>query len=322
MRHAPRHSAGIVPLTVGKTDPKSLQDFLALRFSLSRRTAKAMIDGRSVWINRQCVWMARFQLKTGDVVEIPSTVVKGAQKQGERVNRSPSALPGQRTSSSVEQPPTTSRHIRVLWQNDAYLVCDKPSGLVSCDDPKSVETILRVQEKVPTLVAVHRLDRDTTGCLLMAKNHAAFLAAVEMFKTRKVQKTYHAIAAGRVQYAHTRIDAPLDGQSAVSNVTREMASDDASFLRVGIETGRTNQIRRHLASIRHPIIGDRVFGLKSARDPRLMQVPRQMLHASTLTLPDPLCPREEIKAHAPLPADFRGVLTLFGLGRRKTVTRR
>ena len=104
-------------------------------------------------------------------------------------------------------------------------------------------------------------------------------------------------------------------QPAVSRVTREAAGADASFLRVRIETGRTNQIRKHLASVRHPIVGDRVFGLKSARDPRLMQVPRQMLHASTLTLPHPLVPHAEIKAHAPLPADFRACLRLFGMGK-------
>ena len=82
-----------------------------------------------------------------------------------------------------------------------------------------------------------------------------------------------------------------------------------------IETGRTNQIRRHLAAIRFPVVGDRVFGLKTTRDPRLMQVPRQMLHASTLKLPDPLRPRDEISVHSPLPADFRGALKLFGMGK-------
>ena len=187
---------------------------------------------------------------------------------------------------------------------------------MSCDDPKSVETILREQEKVPTLEAVHRLDRDTTGCLLFAKNHAALMAAVEVFKTHKVSKVYHAISAGSFKFAHQIVDTPLDGQPAVSKVTREAVSADASFLRIRIETGRTNQIRRHLASIRYPIIGDRVFGLKNVRDPRLMQVPRQMLHASTLTLPDPLAPHAEIKAHAPLPADFRAALRLFGMGKR------
>ena len=303
MRKAPQHAAGISALTVGKPDPKILQDFLALKFALSRRTAKAMIDGRSVWVNRKCVWIARFALKTGDLVEIPSNVVKGAMKQsgGEDFRRKTEDV---------------KRHVRVLWSNDNYLICDKPAGVVSCDDPKSVETILREQEKMPTLEAVHRLDRDTTGCLLFAKNHAALVAAVEVFKTHKVSKVYHAIAAGSFKFAHQIVDTPLDGQPAVSKVTREQASADASFLRVRIETGRTNQIRRHLASIRSPIIGDRVFGLKNVRDPRLMRVPRQMLHASTLTLPDPLDPHAEIKAHSPLPADFRATLKLFGMGKR------
>lgn len=302
MRKAPQHAAGLNSLTVNKPDPKVLQDFLALKFSLSRRTAKAMIDGRSVWVNRKCVWIARFALRTGDLVEIPSQVVKGARKQsgGEDARRETKDV----------------RHVRVLWSNESYLVCDKPAGLVSCDDPKSVETILREQEKIPTLEAVHRLDRDTTGCLMFAKNHAAFLAAVEVFKTHKVSKVYHAVTTGSFKYAHQVIDSPIDGQPAVSKVTREGAGADASFLRIRIETGRTNQIRKHLASVRAPVVGDRVFGLKSARDPRLMRVPRQMLHASTLTLPDPLSPHDEISVHSPLPADFRATLKLFGMGKR------
>ena len=318
MRKAPQHAAGISALTVGKPDPKVLQDFLALKFALSRRTAKAMIDGRSVWVNRKCVWIARFALRTGDLVEIPSQVVKGAKRQNEEIRVKSEECRGRSSNSSIFNLHSSlcNRHVRVLWQNDNYLVCDKPAGLVSCDDPKSVETILREQEKVPTLEAVHRLDRDTTGCLLFAKNHAALMAAVEVFKTHKVSKVYHAISAGSFKFAHQIVDTPLDGQPAVSKVTREAVSADASFLRIRIETGRTNQIRRHLASIRYPIVGDRVFGLKNVRDPRLMQVRRQMLHASTLTLPDPLTPHAEIKAHSPLPADFRSALRLFGMGKK------
>ncbi|MDY3229133.1 MAG: RluA family pseudouridine synthase [Kiritimatiellia bacterium] len=309
MRRAPQHAAGLAALSVNKLDPKILQDFLAQKFALSRRAAKAAIDGRNVWVNRKCVWIARYALQTGDLVEIPTVVVKGAQRQGATADRAGGA------TARPSAAPAARRHVRVLWSDANYLVCDKPAGLVSCDDPKSAEAILRVQENVPTLEAVHRLDRDTTGCLLFAKSHAAFLAAVEVFKTHKVSKIYHAIVVGRFPYAHQIIDAPLDGQPAVSRVAREGASADASFLRVRIETGRTNQIRRHLASVRFPIVGDRVFGLKRARDARLLQVPRQMLHASTLTLPNPLDLRAEIKAHAPLPADFRATLRLFGMGK-------
>ena len=305
MRQAPQHAAGIASLAVNKPDPKVLQDFLALKFALSRRTAKAVIDGRSVWVNRKCVWIARFALKTGDLVEVPQQVVKGAQKQSKTAT---SDVPARAQAPA-------KRHVRVLWQNDDYLACDKPAGLVSCDDPKSVETILREQEKIPTLEAVHRLDRDTTGCLLFAKNHAALEAAIDVFRTHKVSKVYHAVVAGSFKFAHQIIETPIDNRPAVSKVTREAASAEASFLRVRIETGRTNQIRKHLASVRSPIIGDRVFGLKNARDPRLMQVSRQMLHASTLELPDPLHPHEQIKVHAPLPADFRATLKLFGMGK-------
>ena len=310
MRRAPQHAAGLASLAVGKQDPKILQDFLALRFALSRRTAKAMIDGRNVWVDRKCVWIARYALKTGDIVEIPQNVVKGAQKQstGQPWGQTPPVKPRGLT------PQVARRHVRVLWQNEHYLVCDKPAGLVSCDDPKSVESILREQENIPTLEAVHRLDRDTTGCLMFAKRHAALEAAIEVFKTHMVSKVYHAIVAGPFKFAHRIVDTPLDGQPALSRIAREAMSADASFLRVSIETGRTNQIRRHLSSIRFPIIGDRVFGLKNARDPRLMRVPRQMLHASTLTLPDPLSPREKISVHSPLPADFRQTLRLFGMG--------
>lgn len=275
-------------MKVAATDPKVLQDFLAAKLELSRRGAKDIIDQRRAWVNKKCVWMARYQLKTGDTVE---------------------------TSKAIPKAPVKF-HVRVLWSDESYLVCDKPAGVVSCDDPKSVETLLRTQENIPTLEAVHRLDRDTTGCLMFAKNHAAKIAAVEVFKTHKVSKVYHAISVGKFPFPHQIIDAPLDNQPAVSKVTREGVGDEASFLRVRIETGRTNQIRRHLASVRAPVVGDRVFGLKNARDPRLMQVPRQMLHASTLELPNPLEPKTEIKVHSPLPADFRATLKLFGMGKR------
>ena len=305
MRTAPRHSAGLTSLMVGGTDPKFLQDFLAVRFALTRRSAKAVIDGRNVWVNRKCVWIARYSLKTGDLIEIPTSVVKAGQEQASKT----------RTSQSAPAVQSAKKHIRVLWQNENYLVCDKPAGYLSCEGARSVEAVLREQENLPNLEAVHRLDRDTTGCLMFAKSHAAQLAAIDVFRTHKVTKIYHAIVVGKFKYAKTRIDAPLDGENAVTNVSREATGEDASFLRVKIDTGRTNQIRRHLSSMRAPIVGDRVFGMKSVRNSNFMQIPRQMLHASTLELPDPMTKGAVIKVHSPLPADFRSALKLFGMGK-------
>ncbi len=299
-------------LLVGRPEAgRTLQELISARCGLSRRAAKAIIDGRSVWVNRKCVWIAHHELRAGDVVDVPRSVVSAARRQPGS-DRSAAAAPSGPSAPAAQ----AAHHIRVLVETPDYLVVDKPAGLVSCGDPKSVEMALRLQTRIPTIEAVHRLDRDTTGCLLMAKTHAAFSAAVEVFKTHGVKKTYSAIVAGRFPHAHETVAAPLDGRPAVSHVTRETSSQDASLLKVRIETGRTNQIRRHLSSIRFPILGDRTFGLKTARDPRLMAVPRQMLHAAELQLPDPMRGgKGAIRAHSPLPADFRQCLRAFGMGK-------
>ena len=281
-------------MTVRREDAKILQDFLSARLGMSRRAAKAAIDARRVWVDGACVWMARHELRTGSEVRVQGIV----------------ATPGVARRERAVQ---TKSHCRILWSDGDYLVCDKPAGMLATGGAGSVEELLRVQENLPQLAAVHRLDRDTTGCMLFAKNARALEAAVETFKTHSVSKTYHAIVAGKFPYAHMTIEAPIEGKRATSRVSRETATNDASFLRVRIETGRTNQIRRHLAGVRHPILGDRVFGLKRTMDARLMNVPRQMLHASTLTLAHPLAGRAEIKVHSPLPADFRKTLKVFGL---------
>ena len=305
---SPRTAAFLNALTVGRPDSgKSLLDYLATRLGLSRRAAKAIIDGRSVWVNRRCVWIAHHALKTGDLVEVP---------KGLNGSKGSKGLKGVNGSKGLKDSNGAKSHIRVLVELKDFVVADKPAGLLSNGGAGSVEAILREQLGEPNLQAVHRLDRDTSGCLLFARSYAAYLAAVEVFKTHRVRKEYRAIVVGKFPYVHQRIDAPLDGQPAVSHVLREVAGPDASFLKVRIDTGRTNQIRRHLASVRFPIVGDRTFGLKHARDPRLMAVPRQMLHAAALELPDPVVKGGTIKAHSPLPADFRATLKLFGMGRR------
>jgi 23S rRNA pseudouridine1911/1915/1917 synthase len=179
----------------------------------------------------------------------------------------------------------------------------------------SVELRLREQLNCPALKVVHRLDKDTTGCLLCARSQEAFDAAVSVFKTRRVIKMYQAIIYGKFERNSSLLNQELDGVRAVSQVRRMDCSKDASFLKIRIETGRTHQIRRHLAAVRHPILGDKQYGVKFARDPRLLTVARPMLHSCGIELDNPLESGKAIKAHSPLPADFRRCLKLFDMGR-------
>jgi 23S rRNA pseudouridine1911/1915/1917 synthase len=272
----------------------SLQDFLSARLKTTKRAAKAMIDARVVWVNRKVVWIARHTLKPGDKVAF---VVQHST--------------GARQNKTLDKRP----HIRVLWQDDWYLAVDKPAGVLT-QGKDSAEDILRVQEHNPDIQAVHRLDRETSGIILFAKNAEALEAAIAMFKTRRVIKYYAAIAMGGVERLNSTLTETLDGERAVTHMKRMKSNAEASFLSLRIETGRTHQIRRHLAGIRHPIIGDRQYGMKHSDDPRIQSVTRQMLHSTELELPHPMIMGTHIKAHAPLPADFRAALKLFGLGKR------
>lgn len=265
---------------------RTLQDFLSARMSLSRRAAKALIDTRAVWVNRKRVWMAHHALHSGDQVLVPVY------------------------ADTVQRVQATK--IRVLISDDDFLVVDKPSGVVTVGEG-GVEALLRTQQSEPALCAVHRLDRDTTGCLLFARRPEAYTAVVSEFKKRHVRKSYNAVVSGRYKQNVSTIIEDLDGARAVTHIKLLAATDDASFLALRIETGRTHQIRKHLAAIRHPVLGDRQYGPKFALDPRVVDIPRQILHAVELEMPHPFKPGETIRAHSPLPADFRRCLRLFKL---------
>ena len=284
-----KNESAITTYIVSKLDAKStLQEFVAAKLGVSKRAAKNLMDDRKIWVNRRCVWMAHHALHAGDTIEI-TAALKPEQKKA---------------------PPK----LRVLAEDDFYLVIDKPSGLLSVGED-SAEELIRAQTGMREIQAVHRIDRDTTGCLLFAKNAAAFDAAVAIFKTRRVAKLYQVIVWGAFERKVSTVNQELDGDRAVSHIQRETSSKDASFLKVRIETGRTHQIRRHLASIRHPVLGDREHGVKFVRDPRLLTIPRQMLHACGIEMPHPMVLGTVLKAHSPLPADFRRCLALFDMGK-------
>ena len=281
--HAGKHV--LTSLTVAASEEgQTVQAFLASRLGVSRRAAKNLLDERQVWVNRQLVWMAHHTVRRGDVLQTSAAQALQQQKP---------------------------QNIRVLIEDEHYLFVDKPAGILTIG-PDGAEERLRAQLASPELRVIHRLDRDTSGCLMVARNAAAFTAAVAVFKTRRVLKVYHAICVGCIERRSSTIREAIDGEPAVTHLTTLASSRDATYLALRIETGRTHQIRRHLAGIRHPVIGDHQYGLKSAYDARIQQVARQMLHATDIEMPHPLHPGN-LRAHSPLPADFRRCLRLFGL---------
>ena len=257
---------------------KSIQDFLRELLGLSRNKAKALLDSRLVHLNGHRIWMARHILQTGDVLEIP------CQQQA---------------------PPSPAR-ADILYDGPDYVVANKPAGCLS-NGPESLETELRRTMGIRTLLAVHRLDRDTSGCLLLAKRQDAFDRAVEVFRQHRILKVYHAIAAGRVPGPEQIVEKPLEGEPAVTHIRVMDSSPLASHLSLKIETGRTHQIRRHLESIGHPVLGDKTYGLRHVLPPELRHIERQMLHAATLQFESPF-DGEKIRVSAPPPGDFSSCL--------------
>jgi RluA family pseudouridine synthase len=254
-----------------------LLDFLAARLGCSRRKAKALLDARAVFVNSRRVWMAHHELHAGDGVE---------------VQRAPAA-----------GPPAT---LPVVCEEDPFVVVNKPAGM-SSTGPGSAEALARSQLGAPALRAVHRLDRDTSGCLLLSRTAEGFAAAVALFRDRQVHKRYHAIALGRLAPPRQDIRRPLGGRPAATRVTTAAANPTASHLLITIDTGRTHQIRQHLAGIGHPVLGDRRYGTRRDHAPLEKRVPRQMLHAFAIAFRHP-ANRRAVRAESPLPADFMSTL--------------
>ena len=279
----PDLSSAVAQYRVVPGQAGDLVEFLAAARGESRRAAKRLLDERRVFVNGRRVWMARHAVRAGDRVEV--------------------------------QPPAAraiSDRIPILVAAGPWRVADKPAGLLSNGDPRSVESRLREQLGLPQLTAVHRLDRDTTGCLLFALTRGDAERLIPLFRERLVRKIYHALVFGRVSAAVREIRAPIDDEEAVSRIRVVDANPEASLVEVLIETGRTHQIRKHLLQIGHPIAGDRAYGNSRARDARGRALPRQMLHASRLSFADPETGRT-IAAESPLPADFRSALRSYGL---------
>ncbi len=260
-----------------------LERVLAARLGESRRGARRLLDARRVFVNDRRVWMARHRVQAGDRIELYAGPASAESACG-----------------------------RILHEAADALVVDKPARVVSTG-PGGVDDRWSLRRGGEPLRAIHRLDRDTTGCLILARTPEAAARFVEWFRAGRVVKTYDAIVAGRFPAGRRDIRERVDGRPAWSRVWRVVAGAVASWVRVWIPTGRTHQIRRHLLAIGHPIVGDATYGASRALPPELRAAPRQMLHATEIRFPDG--GGGEVVVRSPLPSDFVAELRRFGLDR-------
>lgn len=269
------------------------------------------IRGGEVRVNRGRVGVD-YRLASGDVIRIPPW--REAQTQRAVVP------PGK---------------FVIVFEDDAFIVLDKPAGLAvhggSGVSFGVIEQLRATRPQAKFLELVHRLDRDTSGLLMVAKKRSALIALHEALREGRTTKKYLALVEGQWLNQRQHIRLPLQkwttrsgerrvrvdeaGQSAHTIVTLQQRWQDFSLLEAELRTGRTHQIRVHLAASGHAIVGDEKYGSDEVRAwvSRELKFSRMFLHAHTLALEHPLT-AEPLAFEAPLPPACTALLQRLDAG--------
>ena len=300
--------------------PERLDVFLAkdAHFA-SREKVQAAIEAGHVTVNDAVITKPSHRLQEGDEVELTTDEPM-------------------RSDTSIK---AADLHLVILYEDDTCFVIDKPAGIAvhpGAGIPDEEATILHgaaylyQKGKIPFFadsVLVHRLDRDTTGCLLIAKSPEAHRALQNQFQQRSIRKIYLAVVAGIPSPPSAVIDAPIGRATAertkmsITGVskTREArttyrtiaTSRQAALLECELHTGRTHQLRVHLSAIGHPILGDPKYSsLLSERLTDEFAIHNLCLHAKQLTFVSPADGKEHI-VRAQLPEAFHEVGSRIGI---------
>jgi 23S rRNA pseudouridine1911/1915/1917 synthase len=307
------------------------------RAGLCERAVSPSEDGQRIdaviasWLSESRA-RAQQRLAAGEVTIDGIPVAKSRRvRAGERVRIVPSPpVP----APDLDVAPA----VPVRWEDEHLAVVGKPAGLVvhAGAGPGQHSTLVDVLKHMGMPLArtadparpgiVHRLDRGTSGVLVVAKTATAYRGLVAMFKAHAVDRRYWAIVDGVPDPPRATIDAPIarstavptrfqvqeGGRRAVSHYDILEAFGCAATLEVRLETGRTHQVRVHLAAIGHPVAGDRTYGASTTVTVEL-GLSRPALHARVLGLDHPIT-GERIEVDEPLPADLCSALAILRAG--------
>jgi 23S rRNA pseudouridine1911/1915/1917 synthase len=304
-------------LQVGAEGGLRLDKFLAAELpDHSRARLQALIKAGHLTINGQPVIKSSVMLEGGELIELRVPAAASAGLIPEKIP------------------------LDIIFENDEVVVVNKPAGMVV--HPAAghatgtlVHAVLAHAPEIEGIGGelrpglVHRLDKDTSGLILLAKNERAQRFLQTQFQSREVQKTYIALVDGQPRTVTGRIEAPIGrdprerkrmavvraekGRSAVSIYRTIEQFAEHTLLEVDIHTGRTHQIRVHLAFLGTPVVGDLVYGKRKASLP----LKRHFLHAARLSL---IIPGEKEPRHfeAPLPAELQHILDTLHLEQRQS----
>jgi len=289
-------------------DGLRLDAVLARLFGFSRATAASLVDAGEVTVDGS----AR---NRSDRVAAGSWLEVGMPAPAAPPSAGPQPVPG----------------LTVVHADDDIVVVDKPAGVAAhpspgWDGPTVVQGVAAMGHRVSTSGAaerqgvVHRLDVGTTGLMVLAKSERAYSVLKNAFRDRTVDKRYAALVQGHPDPSRGTIDAPIDrhpthdgkfavvagGRPSVTHYDTVEAFRAASLLDVRLETGRTHQIRVHMAAVRHPVVGDLTYGADPTLAARL-GLTRQWLHATRLGFEHPADGRW-VEFTSPYPADLAHAL--------------
>ncbi|HUP28964.1 MAG TPA: RluA family pseudouridine synthase [Usitatibacter sp.] len=259
-------------------------------------------------------------LRSGEV-RINSKRAEASQKvvAGDRIR-----IPPVRVAEREEDVPAPHFRMPVLYEDDALIALDKPSGIAvhggSGVAHGVIESLRSIRPEARFLELVHRLDRETSGVLLIAKKRASLVALHEMMREHDMDKRYLVGVNGRFRNELQRVRAALSKRTTAEGEKRVSVSDDGqeaetvfrrvdrgehfSLLEAELLTGRTHQIRVHLAHLRHPVLGDDKYGdFELNKSLRKQGLKRMFLHAASLSFAHPIT-GEALRLESPLPKDL------------------